>query len=304
MIGELRRWSRSHGTGTSQRSRSGAVAGIFVSLCLLAITGCASTSLPIIPPVTPESTGLMKPGKFVWVDLITQDVAGAKTFYAALFGWTFVESGRYSTVLREGTPIAGIMAAADAEEGSEWISNLSVADVEGAAALVKERGGSVEHEPVDAPDRGRIAFVSDSEGAVVLLVRSSSGDPADGDPVLGDWLWQELWTHDIAGALDLYAALGGTEADSVEFRDAKYHVLRDGETLRAGVVDAPPEINPIWLPYVRVSDAAAAAKRAETLGARIVMQDERTAIMVDPTGAAIGIGTSDGDSDQGVEGAQ
>jgi hypothetical protein len=275
-----------------------------MSLCLALTAGCASTSLPQLPPVSPQPTDLVLPGKFVWVDLVTQDVAGAKSFYAELFGWTFAESGRYATVLRDETPIGGILAAADTERRPEWVSNLSVTDVDRAAALVKERGGIVEREPVDAPDRGRIALVSDSEGALLLLVRSSGGDPADGDPALSGWLWQELWTHDVAGALDLYAALGGTQADSVEFRDAKYHVLKDGDVLRAGVVEAPPEVNPIWLPYVRVNDAAAAAKHAESLGARIVMQDERTAILVDPSGAAIGVGTWSGQRSQGGEGEQ
>jgi predicted enzyme related to lactoylglutathione lyase len=104
--------------------------------------------------------------------------------------------------------------------------------------------------------------------------------------------------------MDLYSTLAGYEREIVEFRDQPYRVLRDAEARRAGVVAAPPEVNSLWLPYVRVEDAEATAARAVTLGARVVMQDELTAILVGPTGAAIGIGEWTRRDDAGAEGAQ
>jgi predicted enzyme related to lactoylglutathione lyase len=267
-------------------------------------SACASTSLPRIPPVTEEPTQLVKPGKFVWVDLVTQDVANAKSFYGALFGWTFLGGDRYTQVLHDGTAIAGIVRAADPERGSEWVGNLSVADVDRAAALVSERGGVVEREPVNAPERGRLALVSDPEGALLLLLRASGGDPPDAEPTVGSWLWRELWTHDVDSAAAFYAALAGYEPETVEFRGHPYHVLKGSGVPRAGVVSAPPEVNPLWLPYVRVEDPGDTAARAATLGARIVMQDEHGAILVDPTGAPIGIQAWAGSDGQGAEGAR
>jgi predicted enzyme related to lactoylglutathione lyase len=274
------------------------------ALCLAFGSACAVSPLPRVPPVTKEPTRLVKAGKFVWFDLVTQDVARAKSFYGALFGWTFQDGDRYTPVLNDGVPIAGLVPARDPERGSEWVGNLSVADVDRAAALMSERGGAIEREPIDAPDRGRIAVVSDSEGALLLLVRAAGGDPPDADPTLGGWLWNELWTHDVDTAMDLYSTLAGYEREIVEFRDHPYHVLRDADARRAGVVEAPPEVNPLWLPYVRVEDADVTAARAADLGARIVMQDERTAILVDPTGAAIGIGVWTGQVKTGAEGAR
>ena len=40
---------------------------------------------------------------------------------------------------------------------------------------------------------------------------------------------------------------------------------------------------------MRVADAPALARRAQELGARVVLQDETAAILVDPTGAAVGL---------------
>jgi predicted enzyme related to lactoylglutathione lyase len=274
------------------------------ALCAALASACASTSLPQLPPVTEQPTQLVTPGKFVWFDLVTRDVAGAKDFYAALFGWSFRDGERYSPVLRDGKPIAGIVLARDPERKSEWVGNLSVADVDRAAALTKQGGGIVERGPVDAPDRGRIALVSDAEGALLLLVRAADGDPPDAKPALGGWLWNELWTHDVEGAMQLYSQLGGYEREVVEFRDVPYNVLRSGDVRRAGVVEAPPEVNPLWLPYVRVEDAASTAARAVDLGARLVMQDDLTAILVDPTGAPIGIGVWSGRRDEGGQEAR
>ena len=166
-------------------------------VCLALGAACATPAPPRIPPVTETPTQLTSPGKFVWNDLVTQDVERAKSFYGALFGWTFAaDDDRYTRVLRDGTAIAGIVSAADPKRRSEWVGNLSVTDVDRAAALVREHGGVVERKPVDAPDRGRLAVVSDPEGALVLLLRTSSGDPPDAEPPIGSWLWRELWAHD------------------------------------------------------------------------------------------------------------
>jgi predicted enzyme related to lactoylglutathione lyase len=298
---DMHQWN---GTAPADRSGRRWLGIAFGALCLAFASACASSSLPRIPPVTEEPTHLVTPGKFVWVDLVTQDVAQAKSFYGALFGWTFENGDRYTPVLRDGRPIAGIVPARDPERGSEWVGNLSVADVDRAAALMKKGGGVVERDPVDAPDRGRIALVSDPEGALLLLVRAEGGDPPDGAPAMNGWLWNELWTHDVEGAINLYSQLAGYERDVVEFRDVPYPVLRSGDVRRAGVVEAPPEVNPLWLPYVRVEDAASTAARAVDLGARLVMQDDRTAILVDPTGAPIGIGVWSGRRGEGTEEAR
>lgn len=271
-------------------------------LCLAFASACASPPPRRLPPVTGTSTQLVMPGKFVWQDLVTQDVAEARTFYGALFGWTFQEGDRYTQVLHDGEPIGGMLAAADPERTSEWIGNLSVADVDRAAALMAERGGVVERGPVDAPARGRLALVSDPDGALLLLLRASDGDPPDVDPRPGRWLWRELWTQNVDAAAALYTELAGYEVETVRHEGLPYHVLKDGSVPRAGMLEAPPEVNPLWLPYVRVKDAQSTTARAAALGARIVLQDEGSAILVDPTGAPIGIQVWDGGEDP-AEGA-
>jgi predicted enzyme related to lactoylglutathione lyase len=259
---------------------------------LLLGAACATPpDLPRLPPVSREVTQAVRPGKFVWGDLVTQDVAASKAFYGALFSWTFSDNGRYTTVFNQGVPIAGMVAARDPNHGTEWIGNVSVADVDRAASTFVQHGGRIENGPIDAPDRGRIALVSDASGAALLLVRATGGDPPDAHPVIGGWLWWELWTHDVDGAMDLLMDAAGYQRETVEFRDAPYRVLRDRKVRRAGVIEAPPEVRPTWLPYFRVADAAASVDRAVALGARLIEQNDRAAILVDPNRAEFAIGT-------------
>jgi len=278
------------------RSRARAAATRYTAACVMAASLLASAcatqpELPRLPPVSREVTHAIRPGMFVWGDLVSQDVEASKAFYGALFGWSFSTEGRYTTVFNRGVPIAGIVAARDPKRGTEWIANLSVADVDRAAAIFSERGGRLESGPFDAPERGRIALVSDPGGAALLLVRASGGDPPDTHPVIGGWLWWELWTHDADGAMDLLSEVAGYERETVEFRGAPYRVLGDAKRRRAGVVQAPPEVRPTWLPYFRVADTDATIERAVALGARLVERRGRAAILVDPNHAEFAIGT-------------
>jgi predicted enzyme related to lactoylglutathione lyase len=271
---------------------------------MLAVACATQPDLPRLPPVSREATQAVRPGKFVWGDLVSQDVAASKAFYGSLFGWSFSDGGRYTTIFNQGVPIAGIVAARDPKRGTEWIGNLSVADVDRASSTFGQRGGRIERGPIDAPDRGRIALVSDASGAALLLVRATGGDPPDAHPVIGGWLWWELWTHDVNSAADLLMDVAGYQRETIDLRDKPYRVLRDRKVRRAGIVEAPPEVRPTWLPYFRVTETASSVDQAVALGARVIEQNDRAAILVDPNRAEFAIGTWALETDRIMKGAE
>nr|MCU0256742.1 hypothetical protein [Vicinamibacterales bacterium] len=45
------------------------------------------------PPIVDPPTGQYTPGRWVWADLVTADVAAAADFYRQVFGWTFETYG-------------------------------------------------------------------------------------------------------------------------------------------------------------------------------------------------------------------
>jgi hypothetical protein len=69
-----------------------------------------------------------------------------------------------------------------------------------------------------------------------------------------------------------------------------------GEKGYAGMLTIPwRNVKPNWLPYVKVKNPEAVAKKAESLGGMVILAPEKdvrngsVAIVADPTGAAIAI---------------
>ena len=58
---------------------------------LLALIYSCSPDLPIVPPINTTPTNESHPGKFIWRDLMTDDIPAVKKFYSELFGWTYLD---------------------------------------------------------------------------------------------------------------------------------------------------------------------------------------------------------------------
>ena len=262
----------------------------------------AASALRAAAPEPPRPT---LPGKFVWFDLLTTDAPAVEKFYGGLFGWTFeAQKGRenpYKAAFLAGAPVGGIVdvSARKAEvPASTWLSYVSVADVDKAVAAVKSLNGKVLREPGAVGSYGRAAVVVDAQGALFGLARIARGDPPDAGLVAeGSFLWMEYIAEDAPAALAFYKGALGYTADVVEDgTKVEYFALKNGGIPRAGLYASPwKEIRSNWLPYVRVADAAAAAKKAESLGGRVVLapkpevRNGTLAIVTDPSGAAIAL---------------
>lgn len=274
---------------------------VVLSIALSAVVaGCSGLKLS---PVTAEPTSQWIPGKFIWHDLITHDVEAVKRFYEGVFGWTFEAlpgTDRYTVIHHNGEMIGGIAFSDKKVDGkpiSQWVSMLSVPNVDVALSRLRQSGGVVYAGPRDIADRGRLAIVGDPQGAVFGVVRTTGGDPPDREAGLGDWLWNELWCDDGEAAAQVYANLVGFEMDTHEQVAGKpYTVFKRDGSPRAGVlVDPFPEVTPHWLPYVRVADPASVVGKVAGLGGQVLLQPDQehrngtVAIIADPTGAEVAI---------------
>ncbi len=278
---------------------------IAVTLPVLWLVACA-TSLHM-PAITESRTDVHQPGKFVWHDLLSEDVAAAKLFYGGLFGWTFesvdIGSGHnYTIAHHRGRPVAGIVDATAFDQPvnvSQWIGVLSVEDVDQAVALAKSSGGTINNGPLDLRGRGRFAVISDPQGALVTLLRSSTGDPSDTDPANGDWLWNEVWTDKVAASAEFYSRLAGyTQAMHRVQAGWDYHYLTRDGIPRAGILQNPvPELRTTWLPYIKVDNPKAVVARVPELGGKVLVAPQpnavggQVALVTDPTGAGFLIQT-------------
>ncbi len=272
---------------------------IAISLITLFIFFSCSPDLPIVPPINSVPSGESYPGKFVWRDLMTDDISAVKKFYSELFGWTYLDVGEsdndYSVILHDGKPIAGIFKLRDVNSDqrySQWISYLSVADMNQAINYVKASVGSVYREPFELPNRGSVSFVFDSQNAILSFVKSRRGDPKDADPIYNEWFWTELWTNDVESSVKFYTELFGYNYKKFDTRaDNQYHVLEKENRPRSGIIKIPFEnVKPHWMPYIAVNDPSEIVKKVEQLGGTVYLSTEgiagnNAAIIADPSGA-------------------
>ena len=258
------------------------------------------------PPIVDPPTGQHTPGRWIWADLVTADVALAADFYGKVFGWTFETYGgeddfdTYTLVLADGLPIGGMVfdrrALKDTVPTARWVALASVADVPAAAQAVTEGGGKVVYAPVMLGERGETAVFQDPEGALFGVVRSKHGDPADyfADP--NEWVWLDLWTADVDRAAKFYGAVVGYEVLPLADDNPREGVrLASGGFVRAGIMHKEDDrLSTAWLPYVRVVDAKAAVEKVRAAGGKVLrepvsMKRAIVAIVADPTGAPLGL---------------
>ncbi len=119
---------------------------------------------------------LMKHGNFSWFELTTTDVAAAKAFYAALFGWETKDMPMpgmtYTVVSAGGDEVAGMMAMPQQAAGvpPHWGIYVSVDDVDATVRRAGELGGKVVVPPQAVPGVGRFAVIADPQGATIAAI--------------------------------------------------------------------------------------------------------------------------------------
>lgn len=238
-------------------------------------------------------------GRFVWHEIITKDAEQAKAFYTELLGWKVeeIDMGEFVyPMLKAGeAPVCGVAPPPMEGVPTHWVSYLSVEDVDAAAKKVVANGGEALMDAMDIPTVGRMQPVKDPSGGAFFLFKSASedGEAATGP---GTFHWNELATDDPEAAVAFYEKTFGYTHETMEMPDGTYFVLKNGDTMRAGVMKNPvPNAPTHWTRYVAVDDCDAAVKRATSSGGKLLgeVMDVpgvgRFAHVQDPGGAALGV---------------
>ena len=278
--------------------------GVIVAFAalLMGVTACTTASRPDLTGMSFSSEPLL--GKVIWHDLITEDLDGARIFYGELLGWTFENyvggrDGEYILARKGDVIVAGLLAIdapIDGENYSRWLPFISVDDVDAALARSTAGGASIAAAARDV-SIGRVAAIIDPQGAVIGLVRTTIGDPDDVTTAAapGRAVWTELLADDPQAAAAFYSSLANYDVRIIKRRGGEYTVLASGGVDRAGIFQNPAEGDyaPVWITAFGVSDPAAAAAQAESLGGTIILpvspdlRDGTTAVVTDPSGAIL-----------------
>jgi predicted enzyme related to lactoylglutathione lyase len=114
-------------------------------------------------------------GGFVHLELNTDNVKKAKTFYTKLFGWQATDmempGGPY-TMLQLQNPGGAMMKKPMAEAPSAWVPYIAVDDVKKTVAAAEKNGGKAMQPYFEVPGMGEGAVLVDPSGAPFGIWRS------------------------------------------------------------------------------------------------------------------------------------
>jgi uncharacterized protein len=270
----------------------------------------------------PDRNGYI-PGVPCWVDTSQPDPEAAADFYRGLFGWEFEDvmppgsEGKYFIARLRGGDVAAVGSTPEAVPPmAMWNTYVRVESADEAASKVRDAGGGVLMEPFDVMDAGRMAVLTDPEGAAfnVWQAKELEGARVVNEP--GSLAFNGLGTRDVEGAKSFYGSVFGWTTLAVG-GGAEMWTLpgygdfleRDNPDLRkqlaeadgpAGFEDVVASINPIpddqpdtpahWSVTFAVDDADATAAKATELGGNVIVPPfdapwVRMTIINDPQGA-------------------
>jgi predicted enzyme related to lactoylglutathione lyase len=245
-------------------------------------------------------------GRFVWHELMTRDVSGAKNFYSSLAGWkpqAWPLDPTYTVNHSEHGPQAGFMqipADMPADMPAHWVTYIGTRDVDGTAAAAVRAGGSIIKGPEVIQGAGRFAVLKDPHGAVFAILDPENSRPEPvGMPPPGSFSWHELATTDHEAAFAFYSGLFGWDALARhDMGPMGIYLIFGSNGVQLGGMFVKPAENPgppSWLPYVSVPDADTVFAAAIASGARTLVPPmtvpggSRIAQLMDPTGAAVAV---------------
>jgi predicted enzyme related to lactoylglutathione lyase len=218
-----------------------------------------------------------------WLELSVPDPDRARTFYAAMFGWTFEDD----LCLLDGLPVAAIRPLSDEPgdpDGPEWTVYFAADDCDRVAERVGAAGGRVVRRPHEVGDRGRAAVVTDPVGARFGLWQGRAHAGTRLVNGYGTLLFNYLYTAEQERALSFYREVFGYRAarhfdggdlvradghtvasialpEDVEGLDEADPALLEGSVQRPGIT--------AWLTYFAVENAEQAVDRLLDAGGQV-----------------------------------
>lgn len=266
------------------------------------------------PASTASESSSSGRGDFIWYELMTTDPEGAKAFYDAVVGWSIGEAvpefNGYRMLGRSDGKAAGGVLPLTAEmqqHGARpaWLGYICVDDVDQAVGTIEGAGGKTLMPAFDIPNVGRIAMVTDPQGAPFYVMKPipPANDPSAKSDVFSvdqpqRVRWNELATTDADAALDFYRReFGwGQDGDMDMGEMGKYRFIQSHGVNIGAVMGKPPQMPvSLWTYYIGVDDIDRAAEAIKAGGGQIfngpmeIPGGEFALNALDPQGASFGL---------------
>lgn len=218
-------------------------------------------------------------GPFIWYEYASNDTAAAGDFYGHVIPWTVSDSGMpgmdYTLLSAPDGMVAGLVKKSEGAP-SGWLGYVAVADVDETVAAFGQHGGATLVPAMDIPEIGRMAVVTDPDGAAIAIMKPSSPETWTADLMNrpGHCGWHELYAGDGVKAFEFYSSVFGWQKGETMDMGAMgvYQIFtQDGHQI-GGIMTKPQEMpSPQWNFYFHVEAVDAATARAEERGAIRIM---------------------------------
>ena len=174
-------------------------------------------------------------GEVCWTDLQTSDVAAAKEFYAAVFGWRFEDlptpDGRSYAQAFLGEDLVTVIAPQNPQQQAagapgQWNVYFASSDAQELADGLVHAGGTLEFGPEEVGGTGVMVFFAPPGGGTTGAWQAGShfGTVRSGEP--GALAWAELLTPEPQSAVGFFQQLFGQDVTEYPQDDGgKYSTL-------------------------------------------------------------------------------
>ena len=232
-------------------------------------------------------------GEPCWADVQTPDVEAAKSFYAAVFGWTFQDlptpDGRsYAQALIGEDVVSAITPQNPDQEAAgqpaQWNIYFAADDARGLAHDVVHAGGTVQFGPEDVADTGVMLFMEVPGGGTTGAWQAGTHKGSARYNEHGALAWTELLTPEPQAAVEFFQHLFGHDVtEYLQDDGGTYITLMVDSAEVAGIAAAgsPDGEKPAasragrgWQVYFGVSSASEAVMAAAAAGAEVLVEPE------------------------------
>ena len=188
-------------------------------------------------------------GELCWTDVQTPDVAAAKSFYAAVFGWRYEDlptpDGRsYAQAFIDSDPVAVVAPQNPSQQAAgtpaQWNVYFAADNARDVAEEALHAGGAVEFGPAEVGDSGVMVFLHPPGGGTtgVWQAGTHAGSRRQNEP--GAFAWAELLTPEPRAAVGFFQQLFGHEVTEYPQDDGgTYTTLMAGGAEVAGIAPEP-----------------------------------------------------------------
>ncbi len=212
-----------------------------------------------------------------WIDVMvetTEQREALMNFYTSLYGWTWEvggeQMGYYSIANSDGVPVMGLGQGPGG--AGAMVPYFATDDINAAAAKAAELGGTVFMGPMEIPDAGTMALVTDPTGAVHGLWQAGNFQGFGVAYEANTPGWFDHASSDPAAAAAYYQGLTG---HSIIEPEPGMRVLTAGEQWFASVSEnqVDQRTTAQWNSIYVVETLEAARNKIRELGGTIVLEE-------------------------------